>query len=256
MQITTVQWNIGGGKVRAVDGAVDLLASYNSDGLAVIVELLQKNKPDIVTLQEIHADSSSNQAETIARAIGFHYVVSDFYADSHIETGQRLGQAILSRFPITNHHFELFLNPHFEAIWEDGSKALSHDKGVTSCAVDIDGVTFDVKTLHLIPFSRFNIDPHSNEAESVLEDVMDKLRSDFPNLLIQGDFNLDFSSLKEILPTFMQNMDEVVQNLPTNPKGRKLDHVVFRGLYLNGSSTIDTVLTDHYPVITKFELNI
>jgi len=254
MQITTVQWNIGGGKVRAIDGAVDVLASYNNDGFAEIIELLQLHKPDIITLQEIHADSNRNQAELIADALGLNYVVSDFYADSHIENGQRLGQAILSRFPITNHSFELFLNPHYEAIWEDGSKALSHDKGVTACAIDMDGVALHVKTLHLIPFRRFNIDPQSKEAELVLEDVAEKLRSDSPNLLIQGDFNLDFSSLKEILPTFMQDMDEVVQNLPTNPKGRKLDHVVFRGLGLESSSSIDTVLTDHYPVITKFGL--
>lgn len=255
MQITTVQWNIGGGKIRAADGAVDAFASYNKDGFAEIIELLQIHKPDIITLQEVHADTSSNQAEAIANALGLQYVISDFYADSHIEAGQRLGQAILSRYPIANHDFELFFNPHYEAIWEDGSIALSHDKGATSCAIDIDGVAINVKTLHLIPFRRFKVDPQSKEAESVLEDVVDKLRSDSPNLLIQGDFNLDFSSLKEILPTFMQNMDEVVQNLPTNPKGRKLDHVVFRGLSLESSSSIDSVLTDHYPVITKFVVN-
>jgi endonuclease/exonuclease/phosphatase family metal-dependent hydrolase len=254
MQIKTVQWNIGGGKVRAIDGAVDVLASYNNDGLVEIIELLQINKPDIITLQEIHADSSSNQAEAIADALGLQYVVSDFYADSHIEAGQRLGQAILSRYPITSHDFELFLNPHYEAIWEDGSKALSHDKGVTSCTIDIEGVSFDVKTLHLIPFRRFNVDPESKEAKLVLEDVADKLGGDSSNILIQGDFNLDFSSLKEILPTFMQNLNEVIQNLPTNPKGRKLDHVVFRGLNLESSLPIDTVLTDHYPVISKFVL--
>src|SRR5690606_1462459 len=151
-----------------------------------------------------------------------------------------------------NHTFELFLNPHFEAIWEDGSKALSHDKGVTSCTVDVNGVSLDIKTLHLIPFRRFNIDPHSNDAEAVLKDVQDKLINEGQNTLIQGDFNLDFSTLKFILPTFMQNMEEVIRNQPTNPKGRKLDHVVFRGLNLESSATINEVLTDHYPVVTKF----
>src|SRR5690606_21752745 len=157
------------------------LASYNNDGFDEIVELLHIHKPDIITLQEIHADSSTNQAEAIASALGLKYVVSDFYADSHIENGQRLGQAILSRFPITNHTFELFLNPHFEAIWEDGSKALSHDKGVTSCTVDVNGVSLDIKTLHLIPFRRFNIDPQSNDAEAVLKDVQDKLINEGQN---------------------------------------------------------------------------
>ena len=241
--------------MRDTDGAVDVLSSYNKDGLPAIIELLITLKPDIVTLQEIHSDNSSNQAEIIADKLGLKYVICDFYADSHIEDGQRLGQAIISRFPITNPAFELFFNPRFEAIWEDGSTATSHDKGVSGCTVNLSGVALDVKTLHLIPFRRFNVDPQSKEVEPVLEDVVDKLRSDSPYLLIQGDFNLDFSSLKEILPTFMQNMDEVVQNLPTTPKGRKLDHAVFRGLGLESSSPIDTVLTDHYPVITKFVLN-
>lgn len=238
--------------MRANNSSIDLLASYNNDGLAGIVELLRTHKPDIITLQEIHADSNSNQAELIASALGLQYVIYDFCADSHIEAGQRLGQAILSRYPISNHNFELFINPRFEATWEDGSKALSHDKGVTSCTVDIDGVIFNVKTLHLIPFGRFNVDPWSEEARLVLEDITVKLRTDSPYLLVQGDFNLDFSSMKEILPIFMQNMDEVVQIAPTTPKGKKLDHVVFRGLSLEGSASVDTVLTDHYPVISKF----
>ncbi len=255
MQLTTVQWNIGGGKVRAKDSTVDLLASYNNDGLLEIIKLLRQLKPDIITLQEVHADNVTNQAEIIAEALGLKYVISDFYADSHIEYGQRLGQAIISRFPITNHSFEFFFNPHFEAIWEDGSKAKSHDKGVTGCRVDVNGVLVEIKTLHLIPFRRFNVDPHSSNAKVVLNDVQDKLKSESPTLLVQGDFNLNVASLNEMLPTLMQNMDEVIQNLPTTPKGRKLDHVVFRGLSLDTSSAIEGVLTDHYPVVTSFEIN-
>lgn len=253
MQLTSVQWNIGGGKVRAENSALDALASYNNDGLSEIIELLRIIKPDIVTLQEIHNDNNSNQAEIIANALDLKYVISDFYADSHIEDGQKLGQAILSRFPIKNHTFKFFLNPRYEAIWKDGSKDLSHDKGVTGCTIDVNGASLDLKTLHLIPFRRFNIDPQSTEAETVLKDVQDKLISESQKLLVQGDFNVDFSSLKEILPIFMQNMEEVIQNQPTTPKGRKLDHVVFKGLSLKSSSPFGEVLTDHYPIVTKFE---
>lgn len=255
MQLVTVQWNIGGGKVRAENSAIDVLASYNGDGLVEIIKLLRNLEPHIITLQEIHSDKKSNQADIIADALGIEYVISDFYADSHIEDGQRLGQAILSRFPITNHTFELFINPVYEAIWEDGSKAVSHDKGVTGCTVNVNGILLDVKTLHLIPFRRFNIDPQSNDAETVLDDVQHKLENDSQRLLVQGDFNLDFSSLKAILPAFMQNMEEVIQDQPTNPKGRKLDHIVFTGLGLESSLALDGVLTDHYPLVTKFELN-
>lgn len=52
----------------------------------------------------------------------------------------------------------------------------------------------------------------------------------------------------------MQAMDEVVQNLPSNPKARKIDHAVFRGLSLERSTVAENVPTDHYPVVTTFEI--
>ncbi|MFO0955814.1 MAG: endonuclease/exonuclease/phosphatase family protein [Candidatus Saccharibacteria bacterium] len=253
--IKSVQWNIGGGKVsKPSDGhATDV--RYDVDGLEEIVALLKKLQPDIITLQEIHASGHENQAKIITQAVGLPYSVSDFYADSHIEAGQKLGQCIISRYPISQHDFQLFWNPHYEVIWEDGRKASSHDKGVTSCQLDVEGAKLTVKTLHLIPFGRFNVDPFTGGAEEVLLDVQNKLRSEAEQLLIQGDFNLDTQQLQDILPaTISGDTQEILQNDITTPNGRRLDHIIYLGLELRDSETITTVATDHYPVVARFSI--
>lgn len=251
--IKTVQWNIGGAKVRKKDDNAHIVASYNKDGLWDIIALLKKVQPDIITLQEIHADDRNDQIRAIAEALGLSYWVTDFYADSHLEKGQRLGQGIISRFPIAKHDFQLFHNPNYKTEWEDGRKATTHDKGVSSCVVHFHEVSLAIKTLHLIPFKRFRVDPLSAAATNVIADVQTKLRSDSERLLIQGDFNLDLIRIREVLPTAFDNQtEEVPQERATRVNGRRLDHIIFRGLRLLSSTTINSVLTDHYPIVSTF----
>lgn len=255
MKLTTLQWNIGGGKIRAINSGSTVSESYNRDGVEYITSLLKDINPDIITLQEVHCDKDVDQVSNIASKLGLGYYVSDFYADSHIEKGQRLGQAIISKYPISSHTFELFINPQYKNIWEDGSIAVSHDKGITSVEVEVDSKKARIITTHLIPFRRFDVDPISTEAEVVMEDIQNKLHNMSNIVLIQGDFNLDYVSLRTILPNlFINDMGEVLQTVPTTPKGRKYDHVLFRGLKMKKTYTNDTALTDHFPVITVFEV--
>lgn len=254
MKITSVQWNIGGGNVLTssnVDPTRD--ASYGKDGLSEIASFLRSVDADIITLQEVHSDETRNQAEEIAKELGMNYVASDFYADSHIQEGQRLGHAIISKFPLTEHVFELFVNPKYEVVWEDGSMAISHDKGVTKVHAEIDGRTLEVATTHLTPFRRFGIDPLSNEAEAVIADIQDKLQTTGPTL-IQGDFNLDFEALAPVFPKlFAGGLREITQTGSTTPKGRAYDHILFREMKLASSYVEASATTDHYPLVATFE---
>jgi endonuclease/exonuclease/phosphatase family metal-dependent hydrolase len=239
--IKTIQWNIGGGKLRQPDGDVNILASYNVDGLDSIIALLKWESPDIITLQEVHSDDRHNQVKIIAEATGLAHYVSDFFADSHIEQGQRLGQGIISRFPISKRHSQLLYNPHYEVTWEDGSKAISHDKGITSCVIDIEGFELTAKTLHLTPFRRFGIDPLSEAASRLLEDVQSKIEDGAKKFIIQGDFNLNFVRLGYVLPHLIDSgVQEVPQDAATTPKNRRTDHILYRGIRVIGSSVIKT----------------
>lgn len=254
MKLTSVQWNIGGGKIRDAESDPTLPASYSLDGLGHIAETLRDINPDIITLQETHAANGTSQPQVLAEQLGYSYWANDEYADSHVEDGFRLGQGIISRYPIKNHQFQMFYNPHYQAEWEEGV-VTSHDKGITTCDVDINGQTLTIMTLHAIPFRPFNIDPLSEDAREVREDMQAKIQTDSELVLLQGDFNYDEKSLKSLLPSiFEPRLSEALQSQPTTPKGRYYDHVAFRGLRLESSFADSSKLTDHYPVISKFDL--
>lgn len=255
MNLTTVQWNIGGGRIRGINDDATTTDSYCQNGIEYIISFLKTIDPDIITLQEIHKNDSKDQAEEIASRLGLKYYISDFYADSHIEAGQKLGQAIISRYIISNRRFELFVNPQYEITWEDGGVASSHDKGVLSADIDVNGTVIHTITTHLIPFRRFDIDPISNDAHDVVEDIQEKLQTSAKTVLVQGDFNFNFEALRPILPKlFKDGMDEVLQTNYTTPKKRRYDHILFRGIKIKESSVDDSLLTDHYPIITHFDI--
>jgi endonuclease/exonuclease/phosphatase (EEP) superfamily protein YafD len=111
-----------------------------------------------------------------------------------------------------------------------------------------------VLTTHLIPFRRFNVDTSSEEAAKVFSDVQKKLKVG-GTMLLQGDFNINSESLQSVLSDmFAAGVQEVWQIDPTTPKGHRYDHVLFRGMRNTSSSTVSSVQTDHYPIVSTFEL--
>lgn len=254
-ELKTAQWNIGGAKLLRDNANPDLLSSYSEDGLKAIIDLLGQEEPDVITLQETHECADLSQPQAIAEALGYESWTNDSWNESHIEVGQRLGQAILSKLPFVEHRSELFINPYWQVKWENGSYATSHDKGLTSCQVDLGGDNLLIQNLHLIPFRRFEIDPIKDCAE-VLKDVETKIGDYEGPRIVQGDFNLDKGSLRSYFPNlFMAGILEVIQREPTTPSGRKLDHVLYSGMTLVKSLVIkENILTDHYPIVTTFEI--
>ena len=256
MQITTVQWNIGGGKILNSGSDPTTMSSYSDDGLEYIVDYLKTIQPDIITLQEIHINNELNQAEYIAGQLGMTYWISDVLSESHIEEGQKLSQAIISKYPITNKEFQLYVNPNKQAPSDDGSTTwYSHDKGLTRCNISLGEVMLSTTTTHLTPFRLFSIDPQSEEGRYILQDVENKLINHSSRQLIQGDFNLDFTQLAPIFPKLIaEDLKEVSLEEGTTPKGKRYDHVLYGGIRLVESTVNKEALTDHYPVVTKFEI--
>lgn len=255
MKIRTVQWNIGGGKLLRDGADPTLLGSYTEDGLETIIAFLREQSPDIITLQETHAKDGVNQAQQIAEALGYPSWVNDEWAESHVEAGFRLGQGIVSRFPLKDHTFALFTNPNFEVVWENGTIAHSHDKGRSRCHVAIWGDrTLIIQTLHTVPFRRFNIPIDSEPAKQVLDDMGSKLATQ-ENGIIQADFNLNFPSLLDSFPPLVAaHYQEIPLPATTTPKDEYYDHVLYKGLRPLSCIVVDSLKTDHYPVVTEFEL--
>src|SRR5690242_11571181 len=97
VKLKTLQWNIGGAKIRRKEADPTLAASYQEEGFDYIAALIQKYQPDIITLQETHATKGSSQVEQLSTLTGLPYWHNDIYAESHLEEGQKLGLGILSR---------------------------------------------------------------------------------------------------------------------------------------------------------------
>lgn len=256
MEFRTLQWNIGGGRIRAQDDDPLADESYGENNTEYFRKLIAQHHPDIVTLQEVHKNLSTDQGEEIARGLGFGHFITDPYSLSHIEDGQQLSQSVLSRHPIRNHQFDFLYNPRYEIVRPNGSIWISHDKGVTVCSTALpNGKTLEVVTVHMIPFRKFGVDITSEDVQKILKEFTGKISSRADVLLLQGDFNIDNASLKEHLPDlFKMGLEEVVLTDHTTPSGRKYDHVLYRGMkHLNSCVMTDT-LADHYPVFSVFEL--
>jgi endonuclease/exonuclease/phosphatase (EEP) superfamily protein YafD len=254
MTIKTVQWNIGGGKIRKPDSSVE--GPYNEEGLEHVIGILAPQNADIITLQETHAKDDKVQAEYIAKALGLSHVVNDIYNDSHLEAGQGLGQAILSRFPLDHHTFKFLQNPNYTAVRPNGEKWVSHNKGVTRCEVKLSENNFlEVVTTHFIPFGKFFIDPLGNDQAALRKHLQESITPKNSTYLLQGDINLNNRSAREFLPLlFTLGVEEVELQTPTTPDDKWYDHVLYRGLEHVKSLVLTSALTDHLPVVSEFTI--
>lgn len=247
-------WNIGGGKILSKNFDPRKLASYSKDGFEHITEIIKKENPDIITLQETHKNENEDLVEKISKKLGYNFYKHDSTSNSHIDKNFNLGHAIISRFPITNHTFNLFKNPELSVTWEDGSVAKSFDKGFSTFSIKIDEQDINITTTHLFPFRRFEVDIESDTARTILQDVEEKIEVMPTPWIITGDFNINSKSIKKYLPKLLKNMSEVELNKPTTPKDNYYDHISFNGVNIIGSYVLDDVLTDHYPIVATFEL--
>lgn len=254
MLIRTIQWNIGGARIRnEKDDPTDEVA-YRHESLDYIATTLKPYNTDIICLQETHANDVRVQAKDLAADLGLDYFINDIYDHSHIDDQFELGQAIISRWPITNHTFELFDNPQLEVIRPNGEHWISHNKGVSSVQIMIENQLFCLKTAHLVPFRKFNRNPLAPEFDQFRQDMEKKLHSDEKITLLHGDFNWDGASLQDFLPgLFNQGLREVILDMPTTPAGRKYDRVLYQGLHHLKSKVLNDALTDHYPIYSEFE---
>lgn len=256
MKIKTLQWNIGGGKIRKEDSISTDPLLYREEGVEYICENIKKHNPDIITLQETHESDFNKQVEFIAKKTWYKYFVNDVYDKSHIEVGQGLGQAILSKFPIKDHSFKFFPNPKFQKLGPDGNMWTSHDKGITKCEIEIEpGNTIELGATHFIPFRWFGVDTLDEKYSGLMNDISDLIASSKDKYILQGDLNLDGKSLKNFLPRlFTFGVLEIELADVTTPKQRFYDHVLYKGVRPIKQEIFSDVLTDHYPVITEFEI--
>ena len=124
MSIAT--WNINGGvMLESVSPK-----RYGAEGnISYYIDVLRAIDPDVVCLQEIHFyPDGHSQADEISRALGLSHVFQKDVHVSHLLPGRRMGQAVISRFPLEDRKEVLLPYPSFELKPKDGRVAARHDK--------------------------------------------------------------------------------------------------------------------------------
>ncbi len=252
MRIHTVQWNIGGGKICNPNAPLQD-RTYDRDGMDHIIGALARLRPDFIALQEAHADGNRIQSREIATALGYRYVANDLLSVSHIEPGQRLSLAIISRWPIDKHKFTCYPRIDLGLRGPDGKPLPYHDKGVTDCEVRLGSTYVNVMTCHSVPFHMFGLDPYAPKFEKLREAVT---RHACPRRrgICLGDFNIDEPTLQRyaLAPFWLGGVREVPIAGPTRPDGLHTDHVVYSGMTHIESIVHTSVLTDHYLLESQF----
>lgn len=256
MNLRTLTWNIGGGKLLRSGEDPELMASYTVHGIDAIANRVRESNADVITIQEAHGNDGDNQIAQIARVLGYEHYFYDATSDSHIDPAYKLGNGLISRFPITGVQTGRFHNPQltFEI---EGRTAFTHDKGYGSCMIHMGNIVIYATSLHLIPFRSVGLEFDSEEAQQILTSVSTELKSreEVAYRLIQGDFNINSETVRAYFEDLFasENLNEISLDMPTTPKDRKYDHVLFNGLKLGQVSVDSAVDTDHYPVICDFE---
>lgn len=253
MPLTTLQWNVGGCRFRTAQHDPRNPASYQHEDSARVAEQIRACGADVVTLQELHVDDQRSQGAEIAAALGWPPPQVDAYDQSHLDPTQRLSQAVLSRSPMHRVSFTFFPNLHLTMTAPDGQRWETHDKGASRVVVELPDGPLEVQTCHALPAQKFGVPRTDRRAIDLYVAMSTTMHPDAARSLIALDANVDDASLREVFPLlFDAGMQEVLQESPTTPKGRRYDHVLFRGIELLESRVLDDALTDHYPLVTRF----
>lgn len=255
MKLRTLTWNIGGGKLLEPGKDPRVMSSYTKEGLTSIVAKLKDIDADIIMLQEVQSFADTNQIATIAKRMGLQYFFYDPTSKSHIDDGQSLGNGIISKYPISEHKTGLFYNPKVTFSF-DGDAVQSHDKGYGHCLIDFNGYKIRAITLHLLPFQKVGIDIYSKAAKKIFKSVAAGLTFNDEHILLQGDFNIDASTIGRHFNTLVGDNEllELPLKHPTTPRGHTLDHVLYKGMTVDDVIIDSSVKTDHYPVICTFQI--
>lgn len=250
-----MQWNIGGGRIRKQDADPTDVRSYNEESIDYLAYIATKHNPDIITLQETHqSHDGSNQAEALADKIGLSFWRNDIHDESHIEKGQWFGQAILSRFQITDHTFKRLPNPRLTVMSPEGLELRSHNYGITSVGIDTPLGQICVRTFHLPALHFFDITPDMRAGKDVLDTVSEAIVAPTMPTILSSDFNLNVPSALKLLPILEEKgFQETPSEEKTTPKGKQLDHILHSGFPKVTTFVDNTALTDHFPLIADIE---
>jgi endonuclease/exonuclease/phosphatase family metal-dependent hydrolase len=227
---------------------------------AMMLAEIRELNPDIIGLQEVlQRETLPNQAETLARELGYEYT---FSTTDPPDRAHRYGNAILSRHPVLATDMRL-LNPR------DDYRTAAHMR------VNINGLVVDVYNTHL---------HHTRDGGAIrreqIEDLLDFVEStrEGTDVILMGDFNAnpDWPELQlvtaDYIDTFAMFVDDPLSedhatlNWHIGHSKRRIDYVFQHRASMDSFRPVNSriVLTepdetgevwasDHFGVMTWFQ---
>lgn len=147
MNINILFANILGGREFA--GTTYGEINFGDDVLDEYARIIGEQQPDIVSLAEVHLDDEthSEQVAKLAELLNLPHYDIQGTDKSHLTEDKILGNAILSRYPITASDHFLIKAPALEVDRPNGDHWIMHDKGTQTVRVDINRRTLSLTNL-------------------------------------------------------------------------------------------------------------
>jgi hypothetical protein len=246
-------WNIGGGRIRSRSEA------YDSENLAYFASQLCAADCDVICLQEAHVSqetADNGQVLALAQMLGLNNYWSIPVSESHLARDCCLALGTISKFPLSNLKFFPLRNPKLTAIGPDGTDWRSYDKGFAACTVSVGNTAIRMVTGHSFPFHHFKRDATENEFHDINESIDRMLQLKAGSEYFFAAIDLNYDRPEILLPeTFASGMRSAFSGIPTIPKKRQWDHILYSpSLKLLGFRVLEG-LADHYLAIAEFQLN-
>lgn len=211
-----------------------------------IADVINKEKPDLVGLQEVDRGVERTQRKDEIVELAALTRMEYAFAHNLNYQGGQYGVAILSRVPIRASDHRMFQN-----------KRETERRGMIRVEVKIDGKPINFVTTHLdYQFA----DGRLFEAEQMLEFVRDVKGT----LIVVGDFNDEptGSAYQLMLNRFddawlAKRQKELGLSYPADKPVKRIDYIFFRrseGVKAKQSWVVETLASDHIPVVADLEI--
>ncbi len=253
MKIKIASWNIAGGHTLSTLKQFD----YSSQDISYFIEKIRAVDPDIICLQESHTsdDGLRSNAQEIAQALSYPYVINTVCNPSHIEKGQQLSTAILSKMPFEKQTSVFYPDPSEPLVWKSGRPAGEpHHKNLQVVKVG----DFSVANNQMLPLHLFNLAyDQEGVGATMAQGINEIMRVQVTSPVVWcGDFNFDdpfaiYPYLTEL------GLKEALPEGDTRPAvegaKKRTDHILYSSEFVCTSSGIEVVNADHYLCWAEFD---
>ncbi len=221
------------------------LTSAGRDSFQDLVELVRKENPDVITLQEVVVNSPLNGFRNMYIDLSEGLKQMGFWFSAISDGSYTTRNAIFSKYPIVE-STTILIEP-----------VVQYQRSAVLASIMINGKPVITVSTHLT-----NIGPSSGTTDRLRQvDMLVKKTREFASgvpVIVAGDFNAvpespEYDRITTFFTdTWMVNGTEG----PTSPADfprKRIDYIFSTGLELDSCYTIATLISDHLPLICTFE---